>query len=191
MLPETSPTNQISIEPYQNAFNKSVSLFSLLPPNEIYLDGAVPVIQITSESKRPIEIPEMLRKFLEIAIHSEAVMAREVAFTPKDIFMILETKDSGSPQIFGAVFNLTKRIFFTRKLVMKDAKSVNPLLEPTETRSNYIAITKDGISILTSLIENILQQPNARYSSHEENPIKLFSSFRYFMSTEGVTKGGN
>ena len=187
MPPETSPASQISIEPYQNAFNKSVNLFSFLPPNEICLDGAVPVIQITSERGRPIEIPEMLRKFLERTVDSQAVMAHEVAFTPEDIFMVLETKDSDSPQIFGVVFNFKEKIFFARELAIEDTKSVSPRLYSTKEDVQHKNLTEENVSGLADFVKSVLLQPNARYSSHKENPIKLSSSFRYRVTTKGVS----
>ncbi len=153
----------------------------------------VPVIRLLSEPGRSIEIPANIQESLNAVTDSKNVTVCEAAFTPSTIFMVAKTKDSDSPRIFGIVFNLKERRFFTRDLIaIKDGESVAPLLEPTGTRKNSRSITKDGILELTSFIEDISQRQNVRYSLHSENPMELYSRYRrYFVTTESVAKGGD
>lgn len=195
MPPETPLPEKISIKPYEDAFNQSVNSFygnSSLHPSEIDLDGKVPVIQITAERGRPIEIPENIQKLLDgVIINSQALMAHEVAFFPKDIFMVLETKNSDSPRIFGVVFNFKEKIFFSRELSMEDAKSKRPLLKLAEERSPNEDMKEKDVRELASFVKNVLQQPNFRYSLHRKinNEIEISSSpfGRYFVTTKGVS----
>lgn len=193
MPPETPLSKEISIKPYQDAFRKSTYFFygnTLLRPGEIDLDGRVPVIQISSERGRPIEIPENIQKLLDdVSINSQALMAHEVAFFPDDIFMVLETKNSHSPRIFGVVFNFKEKIFFSRELSIEDTKSTSPLLKLTEERSPNKDIKEEDVRELASFVRNVSQQPNFKYSLHRKinNKIEIFSSFHYFVITESVT----